>query len=212
MRGLRLCEELLAQVLTQQAERHDRWSMASHKVGGLLKAPGVMIDIIQVGRLDCVVSDLESALPTLLKVPSPLGPGLSTDFTLALAKAWLSLAYECMRVIKQRLLSDPDATRRAFWTQELSSSFAELERVRMEQLKREIAGGGKLGRIEMFLEGEDERPPLPYLHGRTVLHNPLAIRPSDGSIVWQVFSRETGESEELYRRDMSDRLLAALNR
>lgn len=170
-----------------------------------------MIDIVQVGRIDCVVAELEAGLAAYLQKPSPLGPDLSADFTLALAKAWLSLSYECMRVIKQRLLSDPDATRRARWTPELTEVYSEIERVRISELKREIAKGGKLGRIEMTVGGCEVPSPVPYLHGKTVLHTPLAIRPTDGSIVWQAFSPEIGTSQEYYRRDMSDRVLVALN-
>lgn len=212
MTALHLCESLLLQSLSTTTERAARWSNASYRVAQVLPEHFILVaDIQQVGRLDCVVSALEGDIARLLLASAPQTPTFSVDFSIVLAKSWLSLTYEVVRTIKQRILSKSEL--RARWGAGLNQAFLNLERVRMAELKREIAKGSKLkGRVEMFVQGHEQATTKEYLHGQSVVNSPIALRPTDGSIVWVASNPELGSSEELYRRDMSEHLIRELEK
>jgi hypothetical protein len=207
-----LCALLLGQALSINAERAKRWQDASWRVARILSEHPILgVDLQQIGRLDCVVGQLESESARLLSSDEAQHPTLVTDFALVLAKSWLSLAYEVLRCIQQRLVSRSDL--RAHWTAGIADAFSKIERVRMAELKREIAKGSKLkGQVELFVPGNEHATAVEYRHGQTVLNSPLELRPTDGSIVWHAFSEQLRRSEKLYRRDMSEHLLSELER
>lgn len=170
------------------------------------------MDIQQIGRLDCVVVELEGDIARLVRASQSHQPILlAPEFCIVLAKSWLSLTYEVFRTIQQRLRSNSEL--RAHWNGGIDQAFSNLERVRVAELKREIAKGNKLkGRVELVVPGDEQATAKDYLHGQTVLNSLLALRPTDGSIVWHAFNPDLGQSEELYRRDMSEHLLCELER
>jgi hypothetical protein len=104
-----------------------------------------------------------------------------------------------------------EPTLAARWTGELDAAFSTLERVRVSELKREIAQGRKLKtKVVMAVPGHERATEKEYVHEQTVLNAPIALRPTDGSIVWHPFNAAVGRSDEVYRRELSDRLLVSL--
>ena len=171
----------------------------------------LVADLQEIGRLDCIVTKLEDDIARLLTATQPQAPTLAFDFCIVLAKAWLSLTYEVLRTIRQRLLQKSDLTAR--WSAGIDQAFSNLERARVTVLKREIAKGSKLASpVELFVPADEHATTRVYVHGQTVLNPLLALRPTDGSIVWRAFNPELGRSEELYRRDMSEHLLCELEK
>jgi len=76
-------------------------------------------------------------------------------------------------------------------------AFSNLERVRVGELKREIAKGAKLkSRIEIAVPGDEQASRTEYVHGQTVLNSPIYWRP-DGSVVWLTFNAQLEQSEGL---------------
>lgn len=212
MTAIQLCELLLEQSLSTNAARFERWSNSSHRMAGIVPEASVLVaDLQQIGKLDCVVTKLEDDIARVLTATQPKASTLAFDFCIILAKAWLSLTYEVLRTIRQRLQQNSDLTER--WSAGIDQAFSNLERVRVAELKREIAKGSKLaGPVELFVPGKEHATAEQYFHGQTVVNSPLALRPTDGSIVWHAFNRELGRPEELYRRDMSEHLLCELEK
>ena len=210
MNVLQLADMLLTQSCSSNAERCAGWIKASFKVTGLLPEHVVLsYDVQQIGRLDCILVALEGDLVLLLSVDQPNHTIFGFDFYTILARAWLSLTYEALRTIKQRLLSNSHLS--AHWSSEIQHTFSKIERVRMAEIKREIARGSKLNeRVAMFVPGDEEATKKDYVHGQTILNTPMAFRPIDGSIVWNVFNPDLGRTEEICRRDISECLLCDL--
>jgi hypothetical protein len=210
--AIQLCELLLTQSLSINAECAERWTNSSYRVAHILpEHSALVIDLQQIGRLDCVVRELEGGVARILTSSQPPALMFAPDFCTVLAKAWLSLTYEVLRTIKQRLWAKSEL--RGRWTGGIAQAYSNLERVRMEEIKREIAQGSKLKqRVELFVPGGEHSTTKEYVHGQTVVHSPLALRPTDGSVVWHAFNRDLGRSEELYRRDMSEHLLCELEK
>lgn len=208
MTALQTCESLLTKCLNR--DRLKLWTDASHRIAKILPEHSILlVDIQRIGRLDCVICKLERDIVEVLSDGQSNHPLFSFDFCVVLATAWLSLTYETLRIIKQRLLSKPD--QRMYWTHRIEHIFADFERVRVSELKREIAKGSKLQHeIQLVVPGDEQATAKSYQHGQTVLNSALALRPMDGSVVWHAFSPDLRHSEELYRRDLSDHLLDEL--
>jgi hypothetical protein len=206
MDAIFLCDQLLQRCFAMQSARRNRWTKASWRVFG--RHSVLVADIQQAGTLDVVLAELESSMTSLSDAETPF---LIDDFCLVLAKSWVSLSYEVLRTFKQRLESSSDLGSR--WTEGLQSAFSSLERVRIAELKHEIAKDKKLkSRIEMFVPGDEKATTREYIHEHTVLKTPLLWRPVDGSFVWHIFNVKTGQSEDLARRDMSEHLLLELEK
>ena len=84
-----------------------------------------------------------------------------------------------------------------------------MERARVSELKREIPNAGKVKDKTIELRGPGQEC-VTYVQGQTVLLNNLAVRASDGSLVWTAFNVHTNSNESIYRRDLSDQVLEAL--
>jgi hypothetical protein len=210
-----ICEAFLGQCMASQSQRMKRWVNASFRVFRLSPEYGIFtFDIQQIGRLDCIIIELENAQTDIILRESPQVPLYVTDFYMVLGKSWASLTYETLRSIRQRLLSKSDM--RAHWNHGIDGAFSNLERVRVAELKREIAGGGKLKStgqaVETYVPGEIATTREEYIHGQTVLNSLIAIRPTDGSLVWHAFNVALGKAEAVCRRDLSECVLLELEK
>ena len=213
--GFTTCEAFLGQCMASQSQRMKRWVNASFRVSRLSPEYGIFtFDIQQIGRLDCIITELENAQADVILKEPPQIPLLMTDFYMILWRSWVSLTYETMRSIKQRLLSKSEM--RSHWNDGIDVAFSNIERVRVAELKREIAGGGKLKStgqaVETYVPNEMETTRKEYVHGQTVLNSLIAIRPTDGSLVWHTFNVALGQAEEVSRRDVSERVLIELEK
>jgi hypothetical protein len=128
------------------------------------------------------------------------------DLLALLTISWLTLAYENMRSVRQRLKRVCPAA----WTVDLEDVFRIMEWTRVSVFKREIPKYRKSDGGDFVFEWDDGQS-MSYVHGVTSL-TPLTLAPrqSDGSMGWSVLQPGGDQLVEIYRRDLSDELLSAL--
>lgn len=213
MDAMIICEQLLANCLRPQFDRQKRWLSVSMRIGGL--APDYYSfanDIEQSGKLDCIVKTLELTHAERLRMQNADGILLSPDFLSILSKSWLALTYETLRSIRQRVNYKPN--RQTEWANTMATAYKKIERVRVNEFKREFAKGAKLKKtgkkVELYSPYDDLRNIEEYEHGKSVLTSNLYTRSDDGSHSWFVFNNESMEMEQIYRQDMSDEILSSL--
>lgn len=215
MDAVSITEHLLRNCMVSQRKLSERWSVASHKLARV--SPDFFsftVEFQQISRLEALIVELEEGLAR--RIESQQGDEMlfSFQFLVTLCRSWVSLNYEALRSMKQRMMAQ--ATTRTIWEQSFAPTFTRLEMLRVTELKKELAKGGKLmkeGRkVEMYLPEKPEETSIPYVHGQTILNSLMEIRPTDGSLVWKVFNVSTGAMDEMYRRDLSDEILRAFER
>jgi hypothetical protein len=167
----------------------------------------------RIGQLDILIRRAEDELALAYKRDclSAL-PIFGTNLVHSLSNSWISLSYELFRSVRQR--AEKDTTKSAI-SEIFGSFFSELEIVRVQELKAEIAGFGsakKAGLIVQMIPAEDSTNKIGiYEHGKTKLNSSPVIRPSDGSTGWSVFDVKKRAQVTIFRRDLSDKIISTIS-
>lgn len=158
--------------------------IADHYIDALLRA---MEDELAGGQLQCS----EMAM---------VGSTVQT----ALSRQWLLSAYEILRTVK----ATPEGQKHS----DLLSLYADVRLVRVPMTKQEIAEDHRLKDVDLELvKFGDDSDVIVYSRTNKVPYTPVMIMSQEsGSMGWQAIDLRSGISErQIFRRDISDRMLAA---
>jgi len=192
--------------LEENADRCERWrklTSAVMKLLGNIKSKEIDLDLQDIYHLDSLLYSME----TTAQEESGLG---RMDQRL-LSRAWVSLSYEFLRLIKQRVQSTKKADRKLDWTDELDNLFKQIEALRMLLVKHELASVGKKGEqtiIEQVTAAGERAED--YRHGQSLLSEHVYSRDIDNSIGWLIYMNNATNPVYTYRKDISDALLKSL--
>jgi len=197
-------------VCIRQQDRNQKWLEVSFGLGRIAPGDHILVaDIQALGRFDCFLCSLENEVVEITKSTSE-NSLLAFDLYITLATSWLSLCYERIRLIRQRVSQNAQLNDR--WSKAgLESVHERIERARIPELKREVAKGAKLDQRSQSLQfGAGTDVDEIYQHGNTMLNLLTGLDERDGSLVWNAFSVDPPSNDFVSRRTLSNQVLEAL--
>ncbi|MEE4237616.1 MAG: hypothetical protein V2I51_12935 [Anderseniella sp.] len=194
----------------RQQDRNQKWLEVSFGLGRIAPGDHILVSDIQVlGRLDCFLCALEKETVGLAKATSDSSLFAFELYT-TLSTAWLSLCYERMRLIRQRIFQN-SLFKERWHNAGLEDVFQLIERARVLELKREVPKGDDLHKRSQSLRfGIGDDADETYQHGNTVLNLVRGLDEHDGSLVWNAISIDVPHNCFVSRRGLSNELLDAL--
>lgn len=194
-------------------ELNKLWIAASFNSQVSSNFPKYFHETQRIGQLDILIrrAEDEVALAHKSEQTSDL-PIFGMNLLQSLSSSWISLSYELFRSVRQRADKSTAGSGRS---QIFASFFSELEMVRVQEFKAEIAGFGsarKAGLIVQMIPAEDSADKIGiYEHGKTKLNSSPEIRTTDGSTGWRVFDVKKRAQVTIFRRDLSDRAISSIS-
>jgi hypothetical protein len=124
----------------------------------------------------------------------------SAEIQLSLSRYWLLSTYEWMRVAKNASETKSNSV--------LQQLFHDIELVRVSVAKFEIAKDRKLPPEMMLYREGDPADAMGSPYSAGTYHPPMGVNLDTGSVFWYVIDAERRMNKYVYRREISDRILA----
>jgi hypothetical protein len=183
----------------------EKWVALSRDIGALLPTSALIVSVQEVGRLDVVLRALEDEHREIVIGNAMPSDPLAFKTQAAFSGIWVGLAYEIVRLLRDRGLLPPDDVAAALMTG--------LEGVRVPLAKHEIQRDKKLREPLLMgyldpqgqLTPSDNYDPQDKQRGHRM---PSGIT-SCGSLTWLTYDHRTGCEQWIERRYLSDLTLSA---
>ena len=209
---LKLLDAVYTAGLNNNVERHKEWISVSFRVNFLTPGDAIVsCDLQSIGQIDCLLCSLE--YENLYVDDEQKAESIySFQFYSLLSTCWLSLTYERLRLIRQRVWYN-EALKNKWCESGLDDVFHLFERVRMPEIKREIAKGDKIRKAgKALMLGGEGLEPIEYEHRKSILNLQKGLSHIDGSTVWNALDVENQDNKWSSRRELGNALLSALKK
>lgn len=200
-----LVKAIVSAILKHQ-NLHAQWIDASCSVGSRLTIPTLKISIQDLGKMDILLRSIEKEQLYRDPAAHAVVSGLITSMQSLLSEAWVSAAYEIIRLLKSRNIwkNDPEFHRLVH----------DLSLVRITIDKHEIARDNKLQAPIQFTGSSDDPTATvtPYDKDDPLRSHmlPRCISTKTGSFAWKPIEIKNHgpQHKTIERQDLSDQFLS----